>query len=122
LDVDAFLARVADPKTRGQALATLDTLTNPPTDQLLARLTDRRSDVRVAAALALGRIDGPATTDRLIALIAQGQSRREAFIALAASRGDEARAFLQQAAQSENLGGLVRSTLALSELQHSEVQ
>jgi hypothetical protein len=35
LDVDAFLARVADPKTRAQALATLDVLTNPPTDQLM---------------------------------------------------------------------------------------
>jgi hypothetical protein len=89
---------------------------------MLAALNDPVVERRIAAALVLGRIDGPVLTQRLIAMVAADQNRREAMIALASSRGKEARAFVEQAATSPQLSGLARSTLAMKEIRQTEVQ
>ncbi len=117
--VRPFLDRVADPTTRSASLAQLDHLKSPPIEQLLTFLTDPRGDLRVAAALALGRIDGPVLTRRLIKMIEQNQCRREAFIALASSRGREAQLYIRGAAASEQFAGIARSAMIASQ---SELQ
>lgn len=122
VDIQLCLERIANESTRSEGLVMVDR-SPPPTDALIGRLADPRTEIRLAAALALGRIDGPATTRRLIQMVADNQCRREAFIALASSRSKEAQAFMQQATQSSRLSGLARSTLAMSEIQHNnEVQ
>ena len=117
--VRPFLERVADPGTRSASLAQLDHLKSPPIEQLLTFLSDPRGDLRVAAALALGRIDGPVLTRRLINMIEQNQSRREAFIALASSRGRDAQLYVRGAAASEQFAGVARSAMIASQ---SELQ
>jgi hypothetical protein len=117
-----YLDMVHDPSTRTAALAALPRVSNPPTARMLAALNAPRVEHRIAAALVLGRIDGPVLTRRLINMVAADQNRREAFIALASSRGSDARAFVRQAAQSSELSGLARSTLVMNELQHTEVR
>jgi hypothetical protein len=117
-DLQAYLQRVADPRTRADALQTLDRMSPPPTERLLQVLTGPRADLRIPAALALGRIDGPVLTRRLVEMIHLNQSRREAFIALASSRGREARAYVRRAAaESEQYAGLARSAMIASEVQ-----
>jgi hypothetical protein len=116
-DFQSYLQLVADPQTRAEALAVLDRISSPPIERLMQVLAGPRADLRVPAALALGRIDGPATTRRLVEMIDQNQSRREAFIALASSRGREARAYVRRAAESDQYAGLARSALIASEVQ-----
>jgi hypothetical protein len=67
--------------------------------------------LRVAAAWTLGRINGPVVTRRLIEMIEAGENRREAFIALAASRGREAQDYLRQAAASSPFASQARSAM-----------
>jgi hypothetical protein len=121
-DVQRYLDLVADPVKRHDALAALARVASPPTERMLAALGDPRYERRVAAALVLGRIDGPVLTRRLIEMVAADQNRREALIALASSRGADARAFVRQAAQSSEFAGLARSTLAMNEIKQTEVQ
>jgi hypothetical protein len=117
--VRPFLERVADPSTRSASLAELDHLKSPPIEQLLTFLSDPRGDLRIAAALALGRIDGPILTRRLINMIERNQSRREAFIALASSRGRDAQLYVRGAAASDQFAGIARSAVIASQ---SELQ
>ena len=114
--IHKYLMMVMDPQTKRDALAALDQMKRPPTDQLLAVLSSPRVDLREAAALALGRIDGPATTRKLITLIEADQSRREAFLALASSRGPEAQAFVRRAAMTEQLASYAQSAMAQTEI------
>jgi hypothetical protein len=109
-----YLERVADPQTRAAALAELDGMTPPPVEPLFASLSDPHAELREAAALALGRIDGPALTRRLIGMVERDQSRREAFLALASSRGREAQRFVRGAAASEQYAGIARSAMIAS--------
>jgi hypothetical protein len=101
---------------KNDALAALDQLNRPPTDALMAQLSSPRGDHRIAAALALGHIDGPATTRRLIDMIAADRNKREAFIALASSRGQEAQAFVRRAATSEQFASLAQSAMVQTEI------
>ena len=117
-----YLDLLADHATRADALAALAKVPSPPTERMLAAFNDPHVDRRLGAALALGRIDGPVLTHRLIDMVAADQHRREAFIALASSRGAEARAFVRQATNSQSLAPLARSTLAMNELHQNEVQ
>ena len=117
----AFSSRLASLAAAVTAAMTVAAVPAPAAISLPLPLNDPHVDRRIAAALVLGRIDGLVLTRRLIEMVAADQNRREAFIALASSRGAEARAFVRQAAQSEPLAGLARSTLALIELQQSEV-
>jgi hypothetical protein len=120
--IQRYLDLVQDSSTRAKALAALARVAKPPTERMLASLDDPRADRRLAAALVLGRIDGPVLTRRLIDMVAADQNRREAFIALASSRGADARAFVRQATQSPALSGLAQSTLAMNEVRQTEVQ
>ena len=105
-----FLELVRDPAVSEDALACLDEV-RPGTDAFFARLDDRYVAVREAAALVLGRIDGPQTTARLIAMASHNRNRREALIALADSRGRDARQFLLANQTSGPLAGPIRSVL-----------
>jgi hypothetical protein len=57
----------------------------------------------------IGRIDGPATTQRLIAMIEQGTSRQEACVALLNSRGEEAVTFVKNARANPMLASLLQT-------------
>jgi hypothetical protein len=112
-----YLELVSDSQTRVDALAAVEGLKDPPVDALLATLQGPRADLRVAAAWTLGRINGPVVTRRLIEMIEAGENRREAFIALAASRGSEAKEYLRQAATSSEFASLARSAIAQTSTQ-----
>jgi hypothetical protein len=109
--IKTYLDLVSDRSTSSDALATLDRVKTPPTEMFFAALSDPHISVRLAAAKVLGRIDGPQTTQRLVAMTEHNQSRREALIALADSRGPEARQFLAEAGRGGPLAGPVRSIL-----------
>jgi HEAT repeat protein len=110
--LNAYLSLVADPSKRETAIRASDQVGDPPVEALLARLDDPRVDVRVAAALVLGRINGPAVTRRLAAMVERNVNRREALIALTASHGPEARAYLAHASEVDELSAAVRSAMA----------
>ena len=108
---DQYLQLVVDQSTRHAALVALDQAGAVSTDLFFAALDDPHVSIREAAAMVLGHIDGPQTTARLVAMAAQNRDRREAIIALADSRGGEARKFLQEASIAGPLAGTVRSVL-----------
>lgn len=112
----SYLALVQDPATAEGALASLDDV-RPATEPFFARLDDAHVSVREAAARVLGRIDGPKTTERLVAMARRNRNRREALIALADSRGSEAKRFLQINQSSGPLAGAIRSVLLQQEQQ-----
>jgi hypothetical protein len=107
-----YLDLVTQKQTCGDALAAIEHVDQPPVDELLMALQGPRADLHLAAAWALGRIDGPDVTRRLIQMIDDDQNRREAFLALAASRSSEAREYLRQAAASRRFSSLARSAIA----------
>lgn len=116
-DFQRYLEQIANSETRQRALHALDNTTDLPTERLIQALAHPRADLRVSAAIALGHIDGPVLTKRLIDMIERDQSRREAFIALASSRGREAQRYVQTAAVSEQYAGIARSAIIASTLQ-----
>jgi HEAT repeat protein len=105
----AYLRFVENRRTRSVALEALDDLAQPPVPELMGALRSPQISVRLAAARALGRIDGPRTTAELVALISSNVSRREALAALLYSKGDEAKAAVAGASQSRELGAVVYS-------------
>ena len=107
--VPVYLAFLSDESTAAAALAALDDVPSPPVDALFARLNDARRANRLAAARALGRIDGPFVTARLAAMVRQNVNRHEALAALASSDGAEAKAFFQWALASKELGAAART-------------
>jgi hypothetical protein len=110
--VPAYLAFLADPATSAAALAALDDVPAPPVDTLFASLNDPRRANRLAAARALGRIDGPVVTARLAAMVRRNVNRHEALAALASSDGPEAKAFFERALASKELGAYARTARA----------
>ena len=110
--VPAYLAFLSDPATAGAALAALDDVPAPPVEALFASLNDPRRANRLAAARALGRIDGPAVTARLAAMVRRNVNRHEALAALASSDGPEAKAFFGWALASKEFGSYARTARA----------
>jgi hypothetical protein len=110
--VPAYLAFLADPATSAAALAALDDVPGPPVGALFASLNDPRRANRLAAARALGRIDGPVVTARLAAMVRRNVNRHEALAALASSDGREAKAFFERALASKELGAYARTARA----------
>jgi hypothetical protein len=110
--IGLYLKQVADAESREIALALLDNLPRPPIQRLIARLNDPLVEVRMAAARALGRIDGPELTRQLANMAERNQNRREAIMALACSDGAEAREFVRRAAVSGSLVSVTKSVLA----------
>jgi hypothetical protein len=99
--LDLFLEFAADEKTMDAALAAAVSVKRPPMDLLFAALSDPLEARRIAAARVIGRIDGPATTQRLIAMVESGVNRHEACIALLSSRGPEAVRYVDSVAERD---------------------
>jgi hypothetical protein len=110
--VSAYLGFLSDPAVAPAALAALDDVPAPPVEVLFAALNDPRRATRLAAARALGRIDGPFVTARLAAMVRANVNRREALAALASSDGPEAKAFFEWAMSSKELGAYARTARA----------
>jgi hypothetical protein len=104
-----FLDSVARGAPREVSLAALDGVKEPPVEKLIASLRDPVVDRRIAAARALGYINGPAVTSRLIRMAEADVLRREAMIALACSRGERAQEYLKHAAEAGPMVSLARS-------------
>ena len=81
--------------------AAAQSLTHPPMDVLFSAFSDPLEAHRIAAARVIGRIDGTATTRRLITMVELGINRHEACIALLSSRGAEATRYVDAAAQRD---------------------
>jgi hypothetical protein len=99
--LEQFLNFVANEGTADAALAAAQSLQNPPMDLLFSSLSDPLEARRIAAARVIGRIDGAATTRRLIAMVESGVNRHEACIALLSSRGQEAVRYVDTAAEHD---------------------
>jgi hypothetical protein len=91
------------------ALAAVEMVPQPPMEMLFGFLQSPSELNRLAAARVIGRIDGPATTQRLIAMIEQGTSRQEACVALLNSRGEEAVNFVKNARANPMLASLLQT-------------
>lgn len=104
-----YLRAVADRRTRGAALAALDDVTAPPLDALFAQLGHADVSVQLAAAKALGHVDGPAVTRRLAGMVHRGEHRGPAVAALLYSDGPEAAAALRAARRYPKLSATIES-------------
>ena len=107
--LSSYLAFVATPATSDTALAALDNLRDAPVDALFAYLDAPRMDRRLAAARALGRINGPAVSERLATMVERGFHRREALAALLSSNGPEAARVLSSFQRMPSLVSVIRS-------------
>jgi len=99
--LDVFLSFVEYEPTTETALAAAQTLKDPPMDLLFASLSVPLESQRIAAARVIGRIDGAATTQRLIGMVDSGVNRHEACIALLSSRGPEAMQYIDTATRRD---------------------
>jgi HEAT repeat protein len=104
-----YLNYVQSDTTADSALSAAELVQNPPMEMLFAVLQSSSELNRLAAARVIGRIDGPATTERLIAMVEQGTSRQEACVALLSSRGEEAVQFVTNARKNPMLAGLLQA-------------
>lgn len=104
-----YLGYIAGESTSETALAAAETVPNPPLEMLFSALRSSSELDRLAAARVLGRIDGPTTTERLIAMVEEGPSRQEACVALLSSHGPEALNFVKNARTSPALSALLQA-------------
>jgi hypothetical protein len=107
--VQTFLEHVADIRTSAVALSCLDTAPEPPAEMFLKFLHSRSASQRVAAALALGRLNQPAISRQLIATVLRGSCRQEALMALLASSEPSAQQFVMAAARDPLLSATLYS-------------
>jgi hypothetical protein len=96
-----FLSFVENESTADAALAAAQSVKKPPMDLLFATFSLPLEIHRIAAARVIGRIDGAATTQRLITMVELGVNRHEACIALLSSRGREATQYVNAAAERD---------------------
>ena len=101
--VRIFVRLLNEPGARGAALAALDRAQQPPIDALFALLEGTQQSERLSAAVALGRLDGPVITRRLIGLAQSDGLRQEALVGLLASDGVGASQFLSVARQDATM-------------------
>jgi hypothetical protein len=116
--VRTFLSLASQPPLRSDALAAAESLSTPPTTELLALLQDDDKQMRLAAAMTLGRINGPQVTAALIAIVTDERAAStEAWLALLACRGESAEQFLASASQHPRMLGHVNNArLTLSRM------
>jgi hypothetical protein len=108
LALRGYLSLVSDRTFRAEALSAADSVAQPPLETLLRLLADEEKAVRVAAALVLGRLNGPDVTAALITLVAENPSApSEAWVALLACRGESADRFLADASRHPRMLGHV---------------
>ena len=116
--IGLYLQLVVDVRRRAVALDALADVKQAPVQALIEQLSNSRVAIRFAAARALGKIDGPMTTEQLVALVKQNTQRREALAALLCSDGTDASAFLASARHMPGLSTTVRAV----EIQLQSVQ
>jgi hypothetical protein len=109
-----YSAYLQSEATAETALAAAEQTPNPPTEILFASLRSPSELERLAAARVLGRIDGPATTERLVAMLEEGTSRQEACVALLSSRGQEAVNFVNSARTNPALAASFQAASVLA--------
>jgi HEAT repeat protein len=111
--LNLYLSYIVNESTTETALAAAESVQSPPMDLLFSELQSPSELERLAAARVLGRIDGPATTERLIAMLDEGSSRQEACVALLSSRGQEATNFVKNARTNPALATLLQAASVL---------
>jgi HEAT repeat protein len=101
-----FLSLVHNDSTRAEALSIVKGMSEVPIPELITLLDHGDEHVRLAAAVTLGHINGPKTTELLINRVTeQPANSPEAWIALMSCRGDRARDFLAYATHRPQLLG-----------------
>lgn len=100
--LEEFLSFVENDRTADAALAAAQSVRQPPMELLFSTFSQPLEAHRIAAARVIGRIDGAATTQRLITMVELGVNRHEACIALLSSRGKEATQYVNAAAQRDS--------------------
>jgi hypothetical protein len=105
--VGAYLDFVLQRAYAQRALSALDRLEEPPVEAIFGFLCGGHTSRRLAAALALGRIDGPETSRKLYEMVCGNVSRQEAMVALLASSGDDASRYVALAKQNISLVGVL---------------
>lgn len=117
--VRAFLHMIIDRKTRNDALFALEAAADPPVNALFGFLKSTSQMECLAAAVALGRLDGPVISRRLIDMALSDELRNEALVALLASDGEYAGQFMEYARQDELLvAALEAAQLQLLSISH----
>ena len=106
--VEVYLNLIDDPATSNEALAGLENVSPFVIDELFRRLDDSLVSRRMAAARALGRLDGPVITERLAMMVQRNENRREALAALVSSEGDDATDFISRARKQPSLASEIR--------------
>lgn len=104
-----YLNFVRRRQTRESALAALDRSDGPPVEMLFRFLEGPDYPQRMAAAVALGHLDGPEITQRLIELVRHSSNRQEALAALLSSRGEDAVRFVSTAQRTPLLAAMISS-------------
>jgi hypothetical protein len=107
--VAVYLDLVAERPTREAALAALNGVDAPPVDLMFQSLASKDRSRRTAAALALGSLNDPRVTARLIHMVVGRGNRQEALMALLASSQPDAFHFVVQARRDPLLLGSVRT-------------
>jgi hypothetical protein len=96
--LSGFLALVADPASRSEALTAVLAAKQLPLDRFVQALDAPLKSDRMAAAIVLGRVNTPAVSEALIARVSQpGRASVETWVALLACRSEKADQFLVQA-------------------------
>jgi len=109
-----YLSMVDDMAFREQALGVAKQAAKPPIGQLLVLLDDQEKSVRLAAAMTLGRLNGPDVTRLLIDRVTdQPSNSTEAWLALLACRGELADEFLAYAGRRPQLLGYYNNARVL---------
>lgn len=107
--LDNFLALVADPGLRNDSLATASAAANAdelPLDALMEQLDAPERSTRLAAAIVLGHVGGPAVGAALVDRASQPQRPSiETWIALLACRGEPVDRFLAHASRQPQMLG-----------------
>jgi hypothetical protein len=107
--IELYLDFVAQRDFVERALAALYRVKNPPVDVLFDFLRGVHASRRLAAALVLGRIDGPETSRKLFQMVCSNVGRQEAMVALLASSGNDASFYVNLAKKDLSLAGIVSS-------------
>ncbi len=113
MSIEIYLGLIHDATVAGEVLSVADELGEPVLVKLLERLDNEDENLRLAAALALGRANGPMVTSELIRRVTSAEppaGQRETWIALVACRGWQAEKFLAYAARQPRLLGALYRT------------
>jgi hypothetical protein len=105
--VGVYLDFVSQRGYAERALSILGDMKTPPTEMLFGFLCGAHTPRRLAAALVLGRIDGPETSRKLYLMVRSNVSRQEAMVALLASSGNDASYYVNLAKKDLSLAGIL---------------